>query len=115
MISEHALNAEAVRRYQEEESESTDLKSLLLRAIRTELSEKQLAYLDAYYHGMKMREIAEVYNVRTSTISRTITRAENKLRKALRYADSRLLQGSFLKGKKGGRRKKRGHQESWIP
>ena len=33
---------------------------------------------------------------------------------ALRYADSRLLQGSFLKGKKGGRRKKRGYQESWI-
>lgn len=65
-------------------------------AIREELTEKQFQYINAYYaEGISMTEIAALYGVDRSTVSRTIGRARNRLKKILRYCSPILLKSTF--------------------
>ena len=56
------------------------------RVIREELTEKQREILLAYYiRNLTIPQIAAERGVHKSTVSRTLHRAENKLRRFLRY------------------------------
>ena len=56
------------------------------RVIREELTEIQREVLLAYYiHDQTIPQIAESRGVHKSTVSRTLHRAEGKLRRYLRY------------------------------
>lgn len=56
-------------------------------AWKHELTPTQQKYLLLYYsQGMTMREIAGRYRVATPTVSRTVKRARERLRKVLLYA-----------------------------
>lgn len=58
----------------------------LHRVIREELTEKQRRTLLAYYfQEMTIPQIAKQQGVHKSTVCRTLHRAENKLRRFLRY------------------------------
>ena len=58
----------------------------LKRVIREELTEIQREVLLAYYiHDQTIPQIAESRGVHKSTVSRTLHRAEGKLRRYLRY------------------------------
>lgn len=63
----------------------------MVRAVRlawqTELTAVQRRYLHDYYaETMTMYEIAARYGVNVGTVSRTLARARNRLRNAMRYA-----------------------------
>lgn len=54
--------------------------------IQEELTELQRQVLTAYYfEGKKLHQIAEERSVTTSTVCRTLKRAENKLRRFMQY------------------------------
>lgn len=56
------------------------------RVIREELTELQRQTLtDYYFHQMTIPQIAAQRGVHKSTVSRTLHRAENKLRRYLKY------------------------------
>ena len=56
------------------------------RVIREELTELQRQTLTAYYfHQRTIPQIAEERGVNKSTVSRTLRRAEERLRRYLRY------------------------------
>ena len=56
------------------------------RVIREELTQNQRQILLAYYiHNQTIPEIAQERGVNKSTVSRTLHRAEEKLRRYLRY------------------------------
>ena len=56
------------------------------RVIKEELTELQRQTLTAYYfHQRTIPQIAEERGVNKSTVSRTLRRAEGKLRRYLRY------------------------------
>ena len=58
----------------------------LNRVIREELTEKQRQILLAYYfQDMSITEIAKLRGVHKSTVCRTLHRAEDRLRRFLRY------------------------------
>jgi len=73
---------------------SGDIKALqkaLNRAIKTELTLKQSEILNMYfYENLNMTQIAAIYNVNKSTISRHIKNATEKLHKTLKYAEFAL-------------------------
>lgn len=61
-------------------------KRLLRRVISERLTPTQQVYLEDYYfNAMNMREIARARGVALSTVSRTIKRARNRIREALKY------------------------------
>lgn len=65
-------------------------------ALREELTEKQLKYISAYHiEQLTMNEIGTRYGVNRSTVSRTIKRAQSKVKKVLRYCSPILLNDSF--------------------
>ncbi len=69
---------------------------LMGKAMREELTEIQLNYAILYYvHRKPMHEIAEIYGVNKSTVSRTLTRARRKLEKVLRCSSPILLRASL--------------------
>lgn len=70
-------------------------KAAMARAIREELAEKQRAYMMAYYVGMTMQQVAKKYGVNVSTVSRTIARARDHLRRVLRYCSPALLRSTM--------------------
>lgn len=58
----------------------------ILRVMEQELTEKQRTYLRAYYfEELSPTRIARRYGVNTSTVTRTLRRAEDKLRRFLTY------------------------------
>ena len=58
----------------------------ILRVMEQELTEKQRTYLRAYYfEELSPSGIARRYGVNTSTVTRTLRRAEDKLRRFLTY------------------------------
>lgn len=69
----------------------TDFKRLadeVCKSALNELSEKQKLYIMAsVYDGLSCTEIASLYGVNKSTVSRTISRAKENLRKVLRYSN----------------------------
>ena len=82
MISEENTNTEELDR----------VKIALWRALHEDITEKQRRYLLLYYaEGMKMSEIGEQMGVDKSTVSRTIKRGEDRLRRCLRSGAKRFL------------------------
>ena len=68
------------------------LKRNLIRCIKEDVTERQRTVLLMYYsQGMNMREIGEALGVDKSTVSRTIKRGENRLRRCLRYGAEAYL------------------------
>lgn len=62
------------------------MKTILRRAITTELTDPQRYCLTEYYiHGRKMKEIAASLEVNPSTVTRHIKRATEKLRHIADY------------------------------
>ena len=64
----------------------------LAEAIKEELTERQRTMVKMYYiNQMRMTDIAEELGVSISTVSRTIQRGRNRLRRCLRYGSQALL------------------------
>lgn len=58
----------------------------ILRVMEQELTEKQQAYLSAYYFDQQSpSQIARRYGVHRSTVAHTLRRAEEKVRRHLIY------------------------------
>ena len=68
------------------------LRRRLHRAIREELTPRQLQLVTMYYSdNMMLREIAQELGISVSTVSRTLSRARARLRRCLRYGARELL------------------------
>ena len=68
------------------------VKVALWRALHEDVTEKQRRYMLLYYaEGLNMNEIGEREGVDKSTVSRTIRRGEERLRRCLRYGAKRFL------------------------
>ena len=62
------------------------MKRILMRAIRYELTDRQRECLTLYYlEGLKMKDIARMLNLSSSTVSRHISSATHKLRRVAAY------------------------------
>jgi len=75
----------------ENREDNSDQLARLRRQLRLarerELTPRQSLFLSRYFDdGLSMREIAEEVGVDPSTVSRTLRRAKERLRRALRYA-----------------------------
>ncbi len=82
MLSEENTNAEELGR----------VKVALWRALHEDVTEKQRQYMLLYYaEGLNMNEIGARCGVDKSTVSRTIKRGEERLRRCLRYGAKRFL------------------------
>jgi len=82
MISEENTNTQELNR----------VKLALWRALHEDITEKQRNYLLLYYaEGLNMNEIGSRCGVDKSTVSRTIKRGEERLRRCLRYGAKRFL------------------------
>ena len=67
----------------------------LKRCIREEITPRQREVLLLYYfRKMRQKEIATQLGVAGSTVSRTIKRGEQRLKRCLRYGAERYLQNS---------------------
>lgn len=68
------------------------LKCNLLIALEKDITERQREYMIMYYSkGMTMEEIGKHFGVNKSTVSRTLKRGRNRLRRCLRYGARELL------------------------
>ena len=76
-------------------TESSDAESMahkVAEAVATELTPRQRELVRLYYiNQMTMYEIASMRGVSVSTVSRTLKRARERLRKFLRYGGRMLL------------------------
>lgn len=67
-------------------AELARMKRILARAIRYELTDRQRDCLTMYYlEGMKMKDIARLLCLSSSTVSRHISSATHKLRRVAAY------------------------------
>ena len=76
--------------------DNSKTRNLLIRnlgmAINDELTPRQRQVIKMYYiNQMKMSDIASVLGINTSTVSRTMKRARNSLRRCLKYGAKELL------------------------
>lgn len=72
--------------------EMSILRRNLGRAMREELTDRQREVMTLYYcDGKNMREIGEELSIDKSTVSRTISRGEKRLRRCLRYGAAALI------------------------
>ena len=66
-------------------------------ALEEELTPRQKQMIHLYYvDQMLMRDIARYLNVNVSTVSRTIARGRNRLRRCLRYGGRALMDSMEL-------------------
>lgn len=69
-------------------------------AVKEELSPIQQTYILAYLvDGHTMQEIGDIYGVSKSSVSRTVNRGIEKLRRVLKYTNPKLLSAT-IQGKK---------------
>lgn len=86
--------------------ELDQLRKNLARALREDVTPRQRQVLLLYYaRGMPMKEIARELGVDRSTVSRTMVRGEERLRRCLRYGGAALLK---KEPPQPGQRRKRG-------
>lgn len=83
------------RAMSEENTNSADitrLKRNLIRALQSDVTPRQREMLELYYaKGLNMRQIGELLGVHKSTVSRTVKRGEQRLKRCLRYGAGALL------------------------
>lgn len=61
-------------------------RQVLLEVVRNDISARQKEYIMLYYYKqISMAEIAEMYNVNKSTVSRTLSRARQNIMQKLKY------------------------------
>lgn len=62
------------------------MKKALLKAIDTELTDRQRQIvIEYYYNGLNVTRIAEIYGISKSTVSRHLSRARERLKTSLKY------------------------------
>ncbi|MEE1047351.1 MAG: sigma-70 family RNA polymerase sigma factor [Clostridia bacterium] len=62
------------------------MKKALLKAIDTELTDRQKQIvIEYYFNGLSVTKIAEIYDVSKSTVSRHLSRARERLKTSLKY------------------------------
>lgn len=84
----------ALRRYIRlvEDSAENGMAGAVRRAIETELTKRQRQLVYMYYlEQMCMQEIADELGLHISSVSRTIKRGREKLKKSLRYGGRALI------------------------
>lgn len=65
---------------------------LIAKAVEHELTDIQRTYFCKYYfEGLTMREIAQERGVDKATVSRTVARARNRIKRVVKYANPRLM------------------------
>ncbi|MCI8414489.1 MAG: sigma-70 family RNA polymerase sigma factor [Ruminiclostridium sp.] len=99
---------------QDNGQEVDQLRRNLAMALREDVTPRQRQVLLLYYgQGMSMKEIAQELGIDRSTVSRTMGRGEERLRRCLRYGGAALLKKAPLQK---GERRKRGVDErpSWV-
>ena len=85
--------------------ELTVLRRRLAGALREELTPRQREVLTLYYQGtMNMAQIGAALGVRPCTVSRTLRRGEERLRRCLRYGSPALLSAPALSRQRSRRR-----------
>lgn len=78
-------------------SQLITLREQLGRALREEVTDRQRQILFLYYgEGMTMRQIAEALGLERSSVSRTLKRGEERIRRSMRYADRSLLRSGAI-------------------
>ena len=76
-----------------------ELHDALSKALREEVTQRQGQVLFLYYvQGLNMRQIAEALGVERSTVSRTLKRGEERIRRRMRYGGADLMRAR--KGKR---------------
>lgn len=81
------------------------LRRRLAGALREELTPRQREVLSLYYQGtMNMAQIGAALGVRPCTVSRTLRRGEERLRRCLRYGSPALLSSPAMPRQRGRRR-----------
>lgn len=84
-----------LRQISEQNTNSSQISRLrrnLIRCLREDVTERQRTMLTMYYaQGLNQRQIGEALGVDKSTVSRTIKRGEQRLRRCLRYGAERYL------------------------
>lgn len=73
------------------EKDIQHLKNCVSVAIREGLTPKQREYLSFYLFGHNITEIADMFDVEKSTVSRTVHRAVDNLTSRIKYATPRTL------------------------
>ena len=69
------------------------LRSSLARALAEEVTPRQRQVLALYYQGgLSLDEIGQRLDIHRSTVSRTLKRGEDRLRRCLRYGSPALLE-----------------------
>ena len=75
-----------------EKASGSSMAERMRYALATELTPRQQEMTIMYYlDGMSQREIAHALGLSDSSVSRTLLRARNKLRRSLRYGGRNLL------------------------
>lgn len=70
-----------------------EIQDSLAKALREEVTDRQRQVLFLYYsQGLNMRQIAEALGVERSTVSRTLKRGEERIRRRMRYGGADLIQ-----------------------
>lgn len=70
-----------------------EIQEALGKALREEVTDRQRQVLFLYYsQGLNMRQIAEALGVERSTVSRTLKRGEERIRRRMRYGGADLIQ-----------------------
>lgn len=94
-ILEHHSDANQFREWSANEADVdfvSHAKRAAATALERELTETQRLYYIAYYlDGISMPEIADMYGVNKSTVSRTLTRATKRMARVLAYSAPHLL------------------------
>lgn len=92
---ERTLETEALKQYILLAQTPGGLSSHVREAIREELTDRQRELIEMYYlQGMSMTEIGETLGLSHSTVSRTIKRGRERIRKAFKY-NGRILVNSL--------------------
>lgn len=87
-----AVYARAISEENTNSDELFRLKKNLVTALKHDVTPRQRQMLALYYgEGMNMRQIGTLLGVNKSTVSRTVKRGEQRLRRCLRYTSDSLL------------------------
>ena len=77
---------------EDNEDRLAELQAFLGKALREDVTLRQQQVLFLYYvQGLNMRQIAEALGVERSTVSRTLKRGEERIRRRMRYGGVDLM------------------------
>ena len=75
-----------------------EIQACLGKALREDVTPRQQQVLFLYYvQGMNMRQIGEALGVERSTVSRTLKRGEERIRRRMRYNGGDLIRAKMAR------------------